>query len=517
MVQLPDFLHGTYLYPIYRVRGGVHFEIHNGKTFIYGADEVLLDKLDRECRYPTQMAAAYAGGFVDPENQHGGGWDGWIRLLRRPKTKPPWIPTGLLGQCVSVSTKFGYVPQCHDKRVRPMEDIPDLFKPIDLRDYQRDAVAIAVKSGRGVFDMPPRSGKTRTMAEVIRQLALPTLWIAPTSRIVGQTVEVLKGFFGESYVTELVGTSTQQIDAKYKIVVCTYASAALLSPEFFQTRQVIVGDEFHHCGSDQGTSIFNKCEHIYFRYGMTGTFFRSGEDEMAMHALLSNTLYKITSTELVKRGYLTPTRVVFLPVIAPRLRTGDSMFQTGHGKRGIQEHELRNLLVANAAILLHRMGKRVLVLVGTKIQGDLLKSMIQPAVQPTPRNAEFDSVEFCSTNMTKPKIERAIKSFLESNEVKIIIGTSLLGEGVDLPSADALVYARGEQAEVTLVQNAYRVATAIPGKTHALVVEFADRHHKKLLEHSQERLRVYFDDPLFSVEILDDPNQLPAWMQWRGI
>ena len=96
--------------------------------------------------------------------------------------------------------------------------------------------------------------------------------------------------------------------------------------------------------------------------------------------------------------------------------------------------------------------------------------------------------------------------------MKVLIGTSLLGEGVDLPIADALVYARGEKAEVTLTQNSFRVCTAIPEKKDAVIVDFADRHHRKLLSHSKERLQVYFDQPIFNVNILKDEQHFETWM-----
>ncbi len=379
--------------------------------------------------------------------------------------------------------------------------------------YQLDAVRRGEEAGRGVFDMPPRAGKTRMMAELTRRLALPTIWIAPTDRIVTQTLGVLRGFFGDSYAVHLVGSKTQMEAAKVRIVVCTAATAANLSPEFYASRHVLVMDEFHHAGSKQGETIFKLCENIYYRFGMTGTFFRSGEDELAMRALLSNVIYKITSLELVQRKFLVPTQVVFIPVVAPRLRGLDTTFQTGHGKHGIHEHDGRNAMVANAAVDLWNAGKRVLVLVGTKEQGRRIKALIQPALPPAPSGAQFDTAEFCSTDMARPRIVGCIESFLANGACKVLIGTSLLGEGVDLPEADALVYARGEQAEVTLVQNAYRVSTALPGKSRALIVDFGDRHNRKLLAHSHERLAVYHSDPLFKLEVLGHPNEFGAWLK----
>jgi hypothetical protein len=75
------------------------------------------------------------------------------------------------------------------------------------------------------------------------------------------------------------------------------------------------------------------------------------------------------------------------------------------------------------------------------------------------------------------------------------------------------VYARGEKAAVSMTQNAYRVCTAVPGKRNAIIVDFADRHHKKLLEHSEGRLRVYHQDPIFTPTILQDANQFLPYLQ----
>jgi len=495
----------------------VIFEVTNSRTNIYGADPYALWHFDLETRYPTAVAEATAKGFVlpdqDPENP---GWDGWVRLLHQPKTMLPWVPTGLLPRLKRLCKKMQFVYEVHDKRLRPEEGFPEFpTETIIDRDYQLDAADAAVKIGRGVLDMPPRSGKTRTMCEIHRRIALPTLWLAPTDRIVRQTHEVLERFFGKHYAMHLVGTAEEAKAAGMQVVVCTAATAAMLSPEFYKTREVIIVDEYHHAAAKSyHTDIFKKCDHVYYRFGMTGTFFRSGNDELALHALLSHVIYKVTSQELLNRGYLVPTKVAFLPVLSPRLRgMPDNTYQGGHGKYGIQEHKPRNQLVTWATTTLYQTGRKVLVLVGTKKQGRALEHMIKAFIRPPPAGCEFKSVEFISTDTPRPIQGRIIESFLESQEVKVLIGTSLLGEGVDLPSADALVYARGEKAEVTLTQNAYRVCTATPGKEVAIIVDFADRHNKKLMSHSLERLGVYYREPTFNVQVLQDPNEFGGWLK----
>ena len=490
------------------------FEVTNSRTSIVGADPYVLWHFDLETRYPTAVAEAQSQGFVLPDQEEGG-WDGWIRLLRQPKTMPPWVPTGLLPILERLCTKMKFPYEIHDQRFRPDPGFPELLsQPIIDRDYQLAAADAAVKLGRGVLDMVPRAGKTRVMCEIHRRIALPTLWIAPTDRIVRQTHKVLEGFFGRNYATHLIGAKNESDAYNHHVVLCTAATASRLSPDFYKTREVLAVDEFHHSSAKTyHGDIFKKCDHIYYRFGMTGTFFRSGNDILAMYALISNTIFKITSKELLEKGFLVPTSVAFLPVKSPRLRgLPDNTFQGGHGKMGIHEHKDRNQLVTWATVTLYQTGRKVLILVGTKAQGRRLARMIKSFVRPPPDGCQFQAVEFISMDTDKRILDQILESFLADQEVKILIGTSLLGEGVDLPSSDALVYARGEKAEVTHTQNAYRVCTATPGKKWACIVDFADRHNKKLMDHSLARLSMYHAEDAFAVDVLEDASQFGAWL-----
>ena len=527
------------------------FEVGNTLTQVHGGDEFILRILDLESRYPTDQAALVerAGWNATHEGSesNAGKWDGWVRLFKTYKTRPPSFPTGLLSRLERISRKHRYGVQIHDTRVRPEAGFPEMMGKTAIvdRDYQLAAADAAELAGRGVLDMPPRSGKTRVMCEIHRRIALPTIWIAPTDRIVTQTQEVLEHFFGHNYSMHLVGTSHMDpsrysesppgetdrvrkarlrklVEAKdnlsrikdMQVVVCTAATASRLSAEFYATRQVVVVDEFHHGASKTFTKdIFPKLDHCFYRFGMTGTFFRSNGDDMAMHSLLSETIFKVESSFLLERGYLVPTKVVYLPIPKnPMLRGVPKNFVTGHGKFGIHTHKHRNQLAGWAAATLHKMGRKTIVLVGTKQQGRAIQKYVEAFIPEKSSGQEFSPCEFVSTDKDRPIQGRILDAFLNSTEVNVLIGTSLLGEGVDLPNVDALVYARGEKASVSLKQNAYRVCTAVEGKTDSIIVDFADRHHSKLLAHSHERLNIYRRESTFGIEVLHDANQFASWL-----
>lgn len=490
------------------------FEIYNSRTNVVGADKFFLHVLDEELRYPAVETAEWQGSERPTM-----GWDGWTRLFRQPKLLPPWFPSGLLSLATRLAWKYNYPVQFDDRRKRPPpDDVPEFGLEISLRDYQQEAKKQAIDIGFGVLDMPPRSGKTRTAISIVTELAQPTIWLAPTDRIVVQTVQAIDSFLGPGYAYQLKGSKEVQEASRRKVVVCTAATAVRLFDAFYSTRKCIVIDEWHHGASSSYRKIMKKCEHIFHRFGMTGTFFRSGTDAMAMHALLANTIFKITSEELLQMGYLVPVHAAFIPVLGKKLRLDRSnplahTFVSGHGKYGIYEHTYRNQLVAHAAYTLAHAGYRVLVLIGTKKHGRTIKKLIDDLLPSVKLGTQLNRVEFISTDMRRDRQQVVIDSFNDRGHVQILIGTTILGEGVDLPVADALVLARGQQAEVALTQAMYRVSTAAPGKKRTVLVDFADRHYGKLLKHSFSRLRTYYDEPTFSVEVLPGPQFFPTWIK----
>jgi superfamily II DNA or RNA helicase len=74
-----------------------------------------------------------------------------------------------------------------------------------------------------------------------------------------------------------------------------------------------------------------------------------------------------------------------------------------------------------------------------------------------------------------------------------VIGSPVVGEGLDVPSADALIYAKAGKAKVTHVQDTFRVLTGQPGKRPAVIIDFADRHNTKLIDHAVERMHHYLE------------------------
>lgn len=489
----------------------VYLCVENTKTFIYGCPQPILEELDKVTSFLSNDALA---GTTTKRYQSADAefaWDGWIRFLDQT-TNPPSVPSGLRDIVAARLNEMGVPFNYWDYRQAPEMDVPHYLEPIQLWEHQEACKKEMLKQPDCVARMPPRAGKTRTLLETVRSNSLPTLWIAPTTSIVLQTIKEARKWFKENDAVQVQRASWEE-NKDALLTVCTAGGMLTLPTPFWQTRHQIVCDEVHHflANNAWGKYLLEQTPHIFHRKGMTGTFFRSNGDDLALLAFLGRVGYSISSKELLEKKFLVPTYTVFVPIEGPRIKSGsrDFLGPQGHGTLGLVKHPHRCDVVASVAKHLQALGRTVIILVATKHQGYLIKQRLDALLPP--QQTEFEPVEFVSTDRPKHIIQKIYSSFINHQEVRILIGTSMVGEGVDLPPADALIFAQGGKAAVTYVQALYRVCTAHQGKEYGVVVDFIDKHHPKLLDHSRSRYAVASSDPVFQLSHLTGLDQFPHW------
>jgi superfamily II DNA or RNA helicase len=438
-------------------------------------------------------------------------WDGYTRLMN-PRGQ---IPSGLVPRALRLLRKWQVPLSVQDIRERPEEQMPlwQLKSGFELRDYQIEDSARAVQWGRGVVDSPPRSGKTAMIAELLRQTALKTVVTAPTAPIARQTharfVDLLRDWTnGERCPRDfylLVGgppkSAAELKAARAATVFVATADTAVSMPEhWWRTIQALVVDERHHQASKTYRRLNDLAVNAYYRWGFTGTNFRSRDGEqVALEACLGRIVARHSVQEMVERRVLVPGRVEFWPM-QPQRGYKSARWPASY-TNGIVECDPRNQLVALAADLLQRQGRRVLVLVHRIPHGKRLQALIPGSV----------FVESASAEAVGHALED-----LNCGKRTCVIGSPVVGEGLDCPAADALIYAKGMMARVTHTQDMFRVLTACsdrPEKRDAVIIDFADRHNPQLLGHSVERLRTYRRNGL-RVDVLP---QLPVDSRQREL
>lgn len=118
-----------------------------------------------------------------------------------------------------------------------------------------------------------------------------------------------------------------------------------------------------------------------------------------------------------------------------------------------------------------------LILVNTVDHGKLLAEKIPGSV-------------VCHSKMGKRARRDAMDDF-RAGKLRVIIGTSLLDEGADLPRANVLIMAAGGRSAGRTEQRTGRVLRVFDDQTRGIIYDFTDPQHPLLASQSRKRQAVY--------------------------
>ena len=449
------------------------------------ADGAVIEELATHGLTPESLTRA-----MFEQIMRGGIWDGWERMV----SSGGEFPTGLLPHVERALRLRTDVTTWEVEDTRQPPPKAASWATIDLFDYQKEAVEAFLSSGQGVVNLPPRSGKTRIAIATAAALGVPTVYIAPTVGVVEQTARAFEELLPHKTTIALHSRRLSSSAKTHRLliradVIITTPRTALKIPNY-HGRQLLILDEFHHAAAKTWKEAA-AASGAFYRLGLTGTHFRADGRDMEMAGVLGRAVYARSVGDMVKLGRLVPARIAMLRISGAIRASGYEVYRDG-----VVEHSPRNRALADAASELVRRGRRVLVLVKEVAHAARLSSMIKGSVAVDGRDND--------------RVTAMLKA-LERGEVKAVVGTSVIGEGRDVPAADALVYASGGKSKVRVVQDYFRALTASDGKSSAIVVDAADTQHEILLGHAAERLRHYRGEPAFEASVID-PGAFVRWL-----
>lgn len=438
-------------------------------------------------------------------------WDGWKTLVG-PRGH---FGTGLVdhvSRAVTLRLKGSLTVE--DLRRYPPPVGPAETR-IPLFEFQREALASWLASRGGVVNFPPRSGKTRIAIAAVDRLGLPTLMVVPTKNLVSQTVARFREWFDAADVVGITGgrpnPKLRRQMNRALVWVATPPTAAGVKPvrrgerrrgmAGIESRMVLILDEFHHTAADTWQDISAAAHNAYWRMGLTGTHYRADGADLVMHSVLARCVARKTVTEMVQLGRLAPARIAMLRV--PNDGRDNEWSGREVYRACVVDHDGRNQAAAYAIRWLLAGGKRVLVIVKEIRHGETIAEGL----------ADLAGSGVVIRNVRGGEGSDAAEAALQKmgrGEVDCVIGTSVIGEGVDVPAADALVYLAGGKSRVKVVQDYFRVLTTSEGKTHGIIVDFADNHHHGLTKAAAQRLALYRSEPEFKADVINT-DEFPAW------
>lgn len=392
------------------------------------------------------------------------------------------FPTGLLNIANEALKMLGVPFQLDDQRASPGQTAILRWNndPWDPRYYQKEMIDLGLHAGRGVFEAAVGTGKSLVMAYLIKAISCRSLIIVPSRGLSGQLYRDFCSWFGEGNVKLLDAQKIRKIGKPGAINIVTVQSLGSLVKsgefaEFAKWIDALYVDEVHHAGASTYTGLLKDLEHCYFRYGFSGTFLRNDNKTLEMWSFLSNVLYQYPAWKAIQEGYLTPVEVMM------------------HSMNGVPnmnyQKEYDNHYCANPALL-----RKVADITGSYGREQHLilvnkKDKCGLVIHEYLNSLGIDNT-YISGDNDKDEINNTIRSFNEK-DIRVLIGSSVIGEGIDVRSTDHLTMCQGGKSEITMVQASGRAIRLYEGKSKAYIHDFNFQGSKFMARHADEREEIY--------------------------
>jgi superfamily II DNA or RNA helicase len=343
-----------------------------------------------------------------------------------------------------------------------------------LRPYQLAAIA-AVRdslSDRPILCLPTGSGKTYTAANLVADLALPTLWVAHRKELIEQAARDLSH---RGLTTGIIMAGYSPTDAPVQV-----GSVQTLARRTPPAADLVVIDECHHVCSDSYSSLLSGYHHAHI-VGLTATPFRL--DGRGLGSVFGRIIAPTSTRELCDLGILHAPRVWCGK--APDLR---GVAITGGDYNAKQVAERANTQELTGDIVAewekHAGGART-VCFATDVEHS--KAIVDAF------RSRGIAAEHLDGSMSRDDRE-GVLARLSSGQTRIVSNCMVLTEGWDLPALEVAIVARPTASLNLHLQMIGRIMRACVGKSGAIVLDHAGNHHvhglvTRELEYSLDSVR----------------------------
>lgn len=279
----------------------------------------------------------------------------------------------------------------------------------------------------------------------------------------------------------------------------------------------------HHLPANTMSEIARKAENAYYRIGVSATPWRDSGDDLLIEAILSKRKPEnaINASKLIDLGFLVPCTIYFVP--HKEIVTGKN-YHTIY-KKAISENKQRNKNIVKIACKMRETkDATILILIQHVNHGETLQKMLFEKIPEESFTVKVEdpktgkeqlvrvkNIEFLS-GQDSPLRRKAVIQATKEKKVKILIGSTIADEGLDIPSLDCLILAGGGKSSTRAFQRIGRVLRLYEDpqtgkkKERAIVFDFVD-YTPMLRRHSRVREKLYRTEERWDIKFFN-PNLL---------
>lgn len=384
-------------------------------------------------------------------------------------------------------------------------------KPIEIRDYQVEAVKVALDRERVLLLSPTASGKSFIIyTTLLHHLAhgRKCIIIVPTTSLVEQLYADFVDYSShnkwnvENHCQKLYSGFTKDITRN--VLITTWQSVYLQPKSWFRQFNVIFGDEAHQFKAKSLSTVMEKMDEVRYRIGTTGTL-----DDKKIHRLVLEGMFgpvhRVTTTKALmeskKLAQLNITCIVLKYLEVIRKERKNNTYQ--EEMDFLVSYEPRNKFIRN--LVVKSKGNTLVLFQYVEKHGKVLYDLIKNKVH------ENRKVFFVYGG-TDVSDREAIRHITEGEGDAIIIASfGTFSTGINIPSIENVIFASPSKSKIRNLQSIGRGLRLKDGKTECNLYDLADDLHWKswknhTLNHAAERYKTYaeeqFDLKLVEVELV---------------
>ena len=383
-------------------------------------------------------------------------------------------------------------------------------QPLEIRDYQIEAIHKAINDGRRLLLSPTGSGKSYIIYCLIRWHELRgrrQLILVPTTSLVEQMYSDFQDYSSinnwktSEHCHRIYGGHEKSNE--YDVIISTWQSIYKLPKQFFADFKAVYGDEAHLFKAKSLTGILNKMPSTPYRIGTTGTLDGTQTHKLVLEGMFGP-VYKVTTTKkLITSKTLADLQIYNLVLDYP-----DEVKKALKGKTYQEEmdfivgYEPRNKFIRNLAI--KQTGNSLVLFQYVEKHGKMLHEMIQS-------KAENRKVFFVYGG-TDTELREEIRRLTENEKDAIIVASyGTFSTGINIKNLHNIIFASPSKSRVRNLQSIGRGLRTSETKDSCNLYDIGDDltwKSKKnyTLLHMIERIKIYNDEH-FDYKLLRIPIQ----------
>ena len=455
-------------------------------------------------------------------------WDGKIRLFNvnsheLPAGLYPFVEEFCKRNNYSLLTKSSDYGSLLDKDEQDPKQIYEYIKdlnltsngkPIEVRDYQFDAIMKALNLNRCVLLSPTGSGKS-LIIYCLSQIWLKyltdgfrypksgrVLVVVPTTSLVEQMEKDFIDYGYSSNGVHKIYSGKDKDNINSSIVISTWQSIYKLPKEWFDQFGMVIGDECHGFKSKSLTDIMNKCSQAKYRIGTTGTLDNAQVHHLVLQGLFGK-IHRVTTTKALQDNNTLAKLDINIIILKYNEEIRKSLGKVTYQDEidWIVKNKSRNTFIRNLA--LDASGNTLVLFNFVEKHGKPLFDMIND-------KAEEDRKIFYVSGEVETSDREAIREITEKQKNAIIVASlGTFSTGINIKNLHNIIFASPSKSQIKVLQSIGRGLRKADDGRITRLYDIADDLQTKsrknyAILHSEERVKIYNKEK-FDYKIIEVP------------